>query len=362
MPKLTVENVPIGAMKILSCYREVQQILAGKMPVPRTMELHLSNTCNHACVGCHSRQQHKSEHQFLDYEKAKEIISDMAELGVEGVEISGGGEPLMYPQIIPAVAYMRSKGLRVGIFSNGTLLDRELAEFLVQNLLFLRIAFDAGTPATYKKIHGKDMFEILHENLKTVVQVRAELVARSDRGRRLGDGGRHGVATLGAKYLVSRKNWRELTQAAVMAREAGLDYLQFKCLRNSKSTLEGEELEEARREAERARQEATESFQVFGSLEKTKVIGRCFLNPIHPVIDAAGDMYLCAFYHHREREHRIGNVYEKSFPEIWYSTRHYEAFRSSDPEKCAVFDCPFHDAAVLAKAWIVENQKHLEFI
>jgi radical SAM protein with 4Fe4S-binding SPASM domain len=358
---INIENVPIGAMKILSCYKEVQQILAGKMPVPRTMELHVSNVCNHACIGCHSRHQHRGEPQFLDFEKVKEIVSELAELGVEGVEISGGGEPLMYPQIIPAIAYMRSQGLRVGIFSNGTLLNRELSEFLVQNLLFLRIAFDVSSKETYKEIHGRDMFDCLHENLQTIVQVRAELLERSNRGR-LGDRGHLGVATLGAKCLVSQKNWRELPEAAAMAREIGLDYLQFKCLRNSRFTLEGEELEAARREAERARQEATDDFRVFGSLEKTTVIGRCFLNPIHPVIDAAGDMYLCAFYHHREQEHRIGNVYEKSFPEIWYSERHFEAFRSSNPEKCAVFDCPFHEAAILAKAWIVENQKHLEFI
>ena len=145
MDNIGVDKVPIGAMKILSCYHEVQQILAGKMPVPRTMEFFLSNVCNHACAGCHSRYMHKDEDQFLDFDTMKEVVTDFAELGVEGVEISGGGEPLMYPQIIPAIAFMRSKGLKVGIFSNGTLLTEELSEFLVQNLLFLRIAFDAGT-------------------------------------------------------------------------------------------------------------------------------------------------------------------------------------------------------------------------
>jgi len=357
---INVDNVPIGAMKILSCYKEVKEILEGKMPAPRTMELHLSNVCNHACVGCHSHHQHQSQHKFLDFDKMKEIVTQLADLGVEGVEISGGGEPLMYPQIIPAIAFMRSKGLKVGIFSNGTLLNEELSEFLVQNLLFLRIAFDAATKETYKKIHGKDMFDQLQENLRTLVQKRAEL--SNDKGRRMADQKHQGLATLGAKYLVSTKNWRELTAAAEMAREIGLDYLQFKSLRNSKFTLSGEELVEAMEEGERARLIRSENFRVFGGLEKTKVIGRCFLNPIHPVIDAAGDMYLCAFYHHREDSHKIGNVYEKSFPEIWYSERHFEAVRSTVPEECAVFDCPFHEAAILAKAWIVDNEKHLEFI
>lgn len=364
MDSIGADRVPIGAMKILSCYHEVQQILSGKMPVPRTMEFFLSNVCNHACAGCHSRYMHKNEDQFLDFDTMKEVVNDFAELGVEGVEISGGGEPLMYPQIIQAIAYMRGKGLKIGIFSNGTLLTEELAEFLVQNLLFLRIAFDAGTAETYKKIHGRDDFDKLIKNLKAVVRFKTKSSFReegSGKPRRLTDS-KFGTATIGAKYLVSTKNWHELAQAAELARDIGLDYLQYKALRASKFTIEGETLEKAREQAALADELSDGRFQVFGSLEKTKPIGRCFLNPLHPVIDAKGDMYLCAFFHHRKDTHRIGNIYEKSFPEIWYSERHLEAFRSTKPKECAVFDCPFHEAAVLARAWIVENQKHLEFI
>ncbi len=374
-----IDKVPIGAMKILSCYREVQQVLEGRMPVPRTMEFFLSNVCNHACAGCHSRYLHKSEQQFLDFDVVKEVVADVAELGVEGIELSGGGEPLMYPQIIPAIAFMRSKGLKVGMFSNGTLLDEELASFLVENLLFLRVAFDAGTPETYRRIHGRDDFHRLRENLERAVATRERAVAGGAGkggasagkdgkgiGRAAGKGGRdaaaYGLATIGAKYLVSTKNWKELAAAAEATRDLGLDYLQYKALRNSRFTLEGGELEEARRQAEEARQLSTDDFQVFGSLEKTRVIGRCFLNPLHPVIDATGNMYLCAFFHHRKESHLIGNVNEKSFPEIWYSERHFEAFRTTRPRECAVFDCPFHEAAILARAWIVENRKHLEFI
>lgn len=367
MADVNIDKVPIGAMKILSCYHEVQQILAGKMPVPRTMEFFLSNVCNHACAGCHSRYMHKDEDRFLDFDILKEVVSDFAELGVEGVEISGGGEPLMYPQIIPAIAFMRGQGLKVGMFTNGTLLTDELAEFLVENVLFLRIAFDAGTRETYKKIHGRDDFEKLADNLRTLISYKrkkgsaGEPAAGAKQKSRATDT-RFGTATVGAKYLVSTKNWMELSQAAALAKEIGLDYLQFKALRDSKFTLKGETLKKAKAEAEKARALSDDDFQVFGSLEKTKVIGRCFLNPIHPVVDAKGDMYLCAFFHHRKDTHRIGNIYEKSFPEIWYSERHFEAFRSTKPKECAIFDCPFHEAAILARSWIVENHKHLEFI
>ncbi|MEK7817119.1 MAG: SPASM domain-containing protein, partial [Actinomycetota bacterium] len=171
-----------------------------------------------------------------------------------------------------------------------------------------------------------------------------------------------GGATVGAKFLVSTWNWQELHDAAVLAGDLGLDYFQFKTLRDSRFTPKGAVLKKAMAEAERARELTNGNYQVFGSLEKTKPAGRCFLNPLHPVIDATGAMYLCAFFHHRKQSHKIGSVYEKSLPEIWYSERHFKAFKTTKPKECAVFDCPFHEAGALAKEWIVENRKHLEFI
>lgn len=352
--KRIVDRTPIGSMKILSCYREIQRITQGNMPVPRTLEFFVSNTCNHACGGCHSLELHKQEERFLDYERLRETVIDAAKLGVEGIEISGGGEPLMYPEIVPAIALMRSLGLRVGMFSNGTLIDGELAEFLVDNLLFLRLALDAASRKTYRHRHGVDEFDKLLAAI--------EMLVKAKRARSAGDEHSGDVAVLGAKFLVSTRNFDELVAAATLARDLGFDYLQYKPLRGSKFTPKGEVLQQAREEAAKAEALSGDGFQVFGSLRKTKVIGRCFLNPLHPLIDATGSVYLCAFYQHRKETHCIGNIKEKSFPEIWYNERHFEAFRNTDPRECAIFDCPFHDAAILAKEWIVDNRKHLEFI
>ncbi|RJQ44224.1 MAG: radical SAM protein [Gaiellales bacterium] len=353
--KRIIDRTPIGSMKILSCYREIQRILQGNMPVPRTLEFFLSNDCNHFCPGCHSLELHKGEERFLDFDAMKRTVIDASKLGVAGIEISGGGEPLMYPEIVPAIALMRSRGLKVGMFSNGTMIDEELAPFLVDNLLFLRLAFDAATRETYKMRHGVDQFDRLLDAIGLLVKAKRERVARAG-------GAASEVATIGAKFLVSSRNYGELTKAASLAKELGFDYLQYKPLRNSKFTPKGEDLKNAREEAARAEGLGSNGFEVFGSLRKTRVIGRCFLNPLHPLIDATGSVYLCAFFQHRQETHRIGNINEKSFPEIWYSERHFEAFRSTDPAQCAIFDCPFHDAAILAKEWIVDNRKHLEFI
>ena len=91
---------PVDKIKILSCYNEIDQILKGNLPVPRTVEFFISDSCNHSCIGCHSKILHNSKDKFLDIKRAKELIDELSSLGVKSIEISGGGEPLLYPNII----------------------------------------------------------------------------------------------------------------------------------------------------------------------------------------------------------------------------------------------------------------------
>ena len=60
--------------------------------------------------------------------------------------------------------------------------------------------------------------------------------------------------------------------------------------------------------------------------------------------------------------HKIGNVFEKSFKEIWFSERHMKAFLNTDPEKCKHFDCPLQPPVPMVLEAIVKGKMHLEFI
>jgi hypothetical protein len=58
-------------------------------------------------------------------------------------------------------------------------------------------------------------------------------------------------------------------------------------------------------------------------------------------------MHICCYYYHHGESHKLGNLLEKSFFEIWHSPKHREAMAGIDPKKCAKVDCKFfkhHDA------------------
>ncbi|MBU1627758.1 radical SAM protein, partial [bacterium] len=163
---------PVHSYKILSCFDKVLEIQNGKMPIPRTLEFFISNKCNHSCIGCHSKSLHKDKVEFLDIKKAKEVLDEAKEFGVKGIEISGGGEPLLHPDIIEFVEYTNEKGLKSGLLTNGTVFNKDNIESLVKNLLFIRIAFEAPDKQSYKKIHGVDDFDKLIENIGNLIEVR----------------------------------------------------------------------------------------------------------------------------------------------------------------------------------------------
>ena len=135
---------PVHSYKILSCFDKILDIQNGKMPIPRTLEFFISNKCNHSCIGCHSKSLHKSKVEFLDIKKGCEVLDEAKEFGIKGIEISGGGEPLLHPDIVEFVEYANSKGLKSGLLTNGTVFNKDNIESLVKNLLFIRIALTAA--------------------------------------------------------------------------------------------------------------------------------------------------------------------------------------------------------------------------
>lgn len=341
-----MEISPIERMKILSCYKEIQDVLKGNIPVPRTVEFFISDVCNHNCKGCHSKVLHAMDANFLDISKAKEIVDEIAVMGVEGIEISGGGEPLLYPQIIEFIKHVNSRKLKAGLITNGTLIKEEMIDDLLSNLLFIRIAFDAGSRETYNEVHGVDQYEQL-------LQIVRKLVARRTE--------KNYQVTIGLKYLTSQHNYKDILKATQLAHELGVDYIQFKPLRNS----EGHaivDVTEVDRLLGAAKKLATDKFMVLGSTDKSTIKHRCLLNVLHPLVDASGDVFLCAFFQHRMDTHRIGNLHQNSFKDIWYSDLHREAMRNTDHHKCNFFDCPFHSANEIVQQAMVDGKMHLEFV
>ena len=338
---------PFTKLKILSCYKEIKQILNGIIPFPRVVEIMPSNICNHTCKGCHSKALHNINPLFLNFRRLKALIDEFSKIGVEGMEISGGGEPLLYPQVVDLIKYANDKKIKVGLITNGTAFDKKMVKELVKNLLFIRLALDAANRKTYYLIHGHNDYSKVIDNIRHLVKERA-----ANRSH----------ITVGLKFLISQLNYNEIPKAAKVAKSLEVDYLQFKLLRNSRYEIKKNWLEKISRLIKYTQNFAEKKFSIINTTEHSEIKKKCYLTPLHPCIGTNGDVYLCYFFQNRQNLHKIGNIYQDSFKAIWKSDRHVAAIKNIDPRECNVYDCPINHSVEFIDEALIKNKMHLEFV
>lgn len=123
---------------------------ADKKPV---VVWNVTQRCNLHCAHCYSSSKNRHYPGELDTEAGRELLRDLAEFGVPTVLFSGG-EPLMRDDLFELAAAARDHGLRTVLSTNGTRIDREVAERIAAaGFSYVGISLD-GPQAVHDKIRG----------------------------------------------------------------------------------------------------------------------------------------------------------------------------------------------------------------
>lgn len=86
------------------------------------INLHILETCNFRCRQCFSKFGTEKLLPVKDWEK----IVDNCIAGADVTEFNiAGGEPMLYPELVELVQYIRDKGVKVSLITNGSLMDEE---------------------------------------------------------------------------------------------------------------------------------------------------------------------------------------------------------------------------------------------
>ncbi|MCB1764503.1 MAG: radical SAM protein [Candidatus Competibacteraceae bacterium] len=87
-----------------------------------------TNACNARCLHCSSNSAQRSADELATKE-VYAMVDDFVEAGVVDLGISGG-EPLIRKDLFQIIAFVKSRGMSVGVATNGAKLDRWKAEKL----------------------------------------------------------------------------------------------------------------------------------------------------------------------------------------------------------------------------------------
>jgi MoaA/NifB/PqqE/SkfB family radical SAM enzyme len=126
------------------------QLEAGDDPLPRHVEIHPTDRCNHRCAFCfHGGAGHPAAPgALLTVAQYRQLFTELAALGIFDLSISGGGEPTLSPDLPDLFDAALEAGLRVRLVTHGTHVDARVAQRLPR-LHEVRVSLDAGTAATW---------------------------------------------------------------------------------------------------------------------------------------------------------------------------------------------------------------------
>ena len=180
-------DVAYDGLRVLQHPERLRQFLMGKGLdiVPVTVQLWPSLSCDVRCPTCPYRLTDAREIADADealhvmpLELFKRTVGSLKQAGVKSVFLTGGGEPLLHPEIVAMVDELQAINLGWGMFTNGTHLSEGLAESLLSAKPgFFRVSLDAGGPDLYRKIYatGPETFELVKSNLIASGKVASKL-------------------------------------------------------------------------------------------------------------------------------------------------------------------------------------------
>lgn len=112
-----------------------------------------TQTCNLKCVHCYAGSENRCYQNELSTQEAKAMIDDLAAFG-SPVLLFSGGEPTMRHDLAELMHYAKSKGMRVVISTNGTLITAAMArEFAEVGLSYVGVSLDGGRE-THDRFRG----------------------------------------------------------------------------------------------------------------------------------------------------------------------------------------------------------------
>jgi len=328
----------------------VAQFLAEGDCYPLYMEISPSGVCNHRCIFC--------AYDFLDYpnrrlekERTLTLLDELADCGLRSILFAGEGEPLIHPNIAEFIKRAHRNGIDVGLFTNGQLLNRKMAESILPELTFVRLSFNGGTRENYAKIHSvrPEIFDTVIMNIREAVRIKQSAGLEVD---------------IGAQFVLLPENGQYLVPAAEILRECGMDYFAIKPFMQR-------ELQTYRLQKQDSQ---TSLFELFRSVENVKtasfaVIVRrdafmkndvrryhhCYGTSFMTVLNSAGVIGTCLPYWERE-EFSYGSIYQHSFKELWNSERR-RAIKRNLEQSIDSFACPT-DCRPHAVNEFLSNLKH----
>ena len=133
---------------------ETEELRLNPRDIPRVISWNTTFKCNLRCAHCYMDSGENANLYELTTEEGKDLIDQLSELS-KPVLILSGGEPLLRKDIFELASYGTEKGLKMAMGTNGTLIDDETAEKLIDSgVRSVAVSMDSSKPELHDEFRG----------------------------------------------------------------------------------------------------------------------------------------------------------------------------------------------------------------
>lgn len=344
---------------------KIQELKDGKQIVPLQLQIVPSNICNQACSFCSYRMdgslsnQNFNDRDLLPYDKLIETLDCCVDMGIPAIQVTGGGEPLVYKDkengktAIDMFNAIVDRNLELALVTNGQALNDEICQLLGEHSSWVRISIDAGNAETYSKIRGVSpkIYDRVIENIKTLVKYRKYTI-------------------IGIGFVVCKENKDQVLECAKLAKSLGVQNFRI----SANMTPEGfqyfhgwlEETQELCKEAEKLSDDNFHVFNLFGTrvqdnFEEIQDYNICYAQEFNTYLGPNLSLYRCCVQSFNNMGF-IGSIKDQSLKELWNSQEKFDKFDNHCPAKHCKHPCLAKNKNLFLEYLTKLNPKHINFI
>ena len=307
---------------------------ASEKYVPLVVSWNVTLKCNLKCAHCYINASEKKLSDELSTDAAKMLIHQIAEVS-RPLLILSGGEPLLREDIYEIIRYGADRGLRMGMGSNGMLIDDEVTRRLENaGMETVAISLDSSIPERHDSFRGvKGCWEHAINAIKSLKKSSIQVQVNC---------------------TVTKQNYDEVDDIMSLAEKLGVENFHLFFL---VPTGRGTDIEDI---TPRMYEDMIRSTLAKITESKLNVKPSCAPQFMRIAKEQGVDMsrwvrgcmaglYYCRIYPTGEvtpcpyMPLKLGNVHERSFRDIWFNSKVFKALRDFDQLKGKCGLCEYRD-------------------
>lgn len=180
---------------------------------PFLLYMEMTNRCNFRCPFCFTGKNNNKIKGEVSKAGVQKVLDQIGEY-VYLATLHGLGEPLLNKEFDEVVSMLHQRNIFTVISTNVSLLNEAMAGKIVQSKLdYLILSIDGASQMSYEKYRKGGDFAQVMENTKNFMRIRRALNSSTP--------------FVEWQFIVFSHNYNEMDKAKSLAREAGVDYINF---------------------------------------------------------------------------------------------------------------------------------------